>query len=168
MYSFVIRSTRRRILGLTGDPLGGTVSRDVRRSPRSSLGFGIALGLTAIAAGLAASAAPAARAPSYLEKVTIMDAFNIPGRSWPSRCVEIRVSTADPRYALVTSPAKPPRACVRHNDAGNGFAILKRATRTILHWRDIYEGEGRDRQFCSVPAAVRRDLVPAVAARSHC
>ncbi len=89
-----------------------------------------------------------------------MDAFNVPGRSWPSRCVKIRVSTADSRYALVTSPSKPPQACVRDHDAGNGFAIFKRATRTALHWRDVYEGEGRDRRVCSIPAAVRRDLLP--------
>lgn len=126
------------------------------------------MSVTAIAVGAAASAAPAAREPGYLEKATIMDAFNVPGRSWPSRCVKIRVSTANPRYALVTSPAKPPQACVRHNDVGNGLAIFKRATRTAVHWRDIYEGEGMDRHFCSIPAAVRRDLLPNAVHRVHC
>jgi hypothetical protein len=130
--------------------------------------FGIAISVTAFAAGTATSAALAAPAPSYLEKATIMDAFNVPGRSWPSRCVTIRVSTVNPRYALVSSPAKPPRACVRHNDAGNGLAIVKRATRTALHWRDIYEGEGRDHRVCSIPAAVRRDLLPGEARRTRC
>jgi hypothetical protein len=130
--------------------------------------LGIALSVAAIAAGTVTLAASAARAPSYLEKVTIMDAFNVPGRSWPSRCVTIRVSTVDPRYALVTSPAKPPRACVTHNDDGNGFAVFQRAARSARHWRDIYEGEGRDRGVCSIPAAVRRDLLPPSASRTPC
>lgn len=146
-----------------------TLSSNVLQSTRLRCSRGgIAVVLTAIAAGAAASAGLAARAPSYLEKVTIMDAFNVPGRSWPSRCVEIRVSTVNPRYALVTSPAKPPRSCVRHGDAGNGFAIFERATRAGLHWSDIYEGEGMDHRVCSIPAAVRRDLLPGVARRTHC
>jgi hypothetical protein len=145
----------------------------MQRARHSSLSsrcirFGVALSVAAIAAGAAASVAPAARVPTYIEKVTIMDAFNIPGRSWPSRCVKIRVSTVDSRYALVTSRAKPPQACARHNDAGNGFAIFKRETRTAVHWADIYEGEGMDHHVCSIPAAVRHDLLRGVAPRSHC
>jgi hypothetical protein len=130
--------------------------------------FGIAISVTAIVAGSAAAAALATRAPSYLEKVSIMDAFNVPGRSWPSRCVKIRVSTVNSHFALVTSPTKPPPACVKDNEVGNGFVIFKRATRTALHWRDIYEGEGRDHQVCSIPAAVLRDLLPDEARQIHC
>jgi len=103
----------------------------------------------------AGGSAVAARAPTYLEKVTIMDAFNIPGRSFSSRCVRIVVSTVDPRYAYATSPMHPPRACTQAGQVGDGLAVLRRSSRTSLRWRDIFEGEGVP---CIVPPNVRRDF----------
>src|SRR4029453_955781 len=97
------------------------------------------------------------RAPTYLEKVTIMDAFNTPGRAFPSRCVRIVVSTVNPRFPLLTSPIRPPHACVQAGAVGDGFVFFRRTSRTALHWRDIFEGS--DTPPCSVPVAVRRDLL---------
>jgi hypothetical protein len=110
-----------------------------------------------VALVVGASPIVAARAPTYLEKVTIMDAFNQPGRAFPSRCVRVVVSTVDPRYALLTSPVRRPRACVQAGAVGDGFVFFRRAKRTALRWRDIFEGS--DTPPCSVPAAVRRDLL---------
>jgi hypothetical protein len=105
----------------------------------------------------AVPAAEAARAPTYLEKVTIMDAFNIPGRAFSSRCVKIVVSTADPRYALLTTPGRPPKACVSAGQVGDGFVLFRRAGPTALRWRDIYEGSAFPP--CSLAVPVRRDLL---------
>jgi len=110
-----------------------------------------------IVAAAAANSATASRAPTYLERVTIMDAFNVPGRSWASKCVLIEVSTADARYALVSSPSKPAAACVRAGQVGNGFVLLLRSTATSLRWRNIFEGSFSPP--CSLPQAVRRDLL---------
>jgi hypothetical protein len=66
------------------------------------------------------SSALAVRAPTYLEKVTIMDAFNTPDRAFASRCVRVIISTVDPRYAMLTSPARPPKACVQAAAVGDG------------------------------------------------
>lgn len=114
---------------------------------------------------LLVATAPAARAPTYLEKVTIMDAFNRPGRSWPSQCMKILVSTVDLRYALVTSRGRAPRACVRNNDVGNGYDIFRRATPTALHWRLVTERAGLEPGPCSMPAAVRKDLLGSTTCR---
>jgi hypothetical protein len=73
----------------------------------------VVIALAAIVVAAAAQDARAARAPSYLERVTIMDAFNHPGRSLASKCVRILVSTADARYAIVTGPLRIPLACQR-------------------------------------------------------
>ena len=124
--------------------------------------------LAALGVGLALSCAVdtvlAARAPTYIEKVTIMDAFNKPGRSFASRCVRIVVSTADPRYAKVVSPARYPAACVKSGETGDGYVLFRRATRRSLHWKDILEASDPP---CLVtgfrlPAAVLRDLFPRV------
>ena len=103
----------------------------------------------------AGGSALAARAPTYLEKVTIMDAFNIPGRSFSSRCIRIVVSTADARYAYVTSPAHPSKACTQTGQVGDGLAVFRRSSRSSLHWRDVFEGEGVP---CILPPSVRRDF----------
>jgi hypothetical protein len=99
--------------------------------------------------------AVASRAPTYLERVTIMDTFNIPGRSFSSKCVRIVVSTVDPRYAMLTTPARQPRACVRGGEVGNGFVLFRRSSRTSLRWRNIREGNAVP---CFLRRAVRRDL----------
>jgi hypothetical protein len=101
--------------------------------------------------------AQAARTPTYIEKVTIMDAFNIPSRAFSSRCVKITVSTVDPRYALLTSPRRPPKACVSAGQVGDGYVLFRRASATGLQWRDIFEGS--DFPPCSLPVPVRRDLL---------
>jgi hypothetical protein len=88
----------------------------------------------------AVGAAEAARAPTYLEKVTIMDAFNVPGRSLTSRCVRIVVSTVDPRYAYLTSPIHTPKACSQAGEVGDGVVVFRRPRPAALHWRDIFEG----------------------------
>ena len=97
----------------------------------------------------------ASRAPTYIEKVAIMDAFNVPGRSWPSRCVRIVVSTVDPRYAYLVGPDRPPQVCIRAKEVGNGLVVFRRASRTAIHWRDILEGEGVP---CILPPPVRQDF----------
>lgn len=104
-----------------------------------------------------AESAVASRGPTYLERVTMMDAFNVPGRSFSSRCVRIVVSTVDPRYAMVTSPRRPVQACVDAGEVGDGYALFRRPTRKSLKWRNI--GEGSETP-CFLPAAVRRDLFP--------
>jgi len=113
------------------------------------------LAATILLLALAGGSAVAARAPTYLEKATIMDAFNIPGRSFSSRCVRIVVSTVDPRYAYVTSPARPLKACTQAGQVGDGLAVFRRPSRTSLHWRDVFEGEGVP---CVLPPNVRRDF----------
>ena len=95
------------------------------------------LALVAALAAIAVPASSAARSPTYLERATIMDAFNIPERSWSSRCAKVLVSTVDGRYAVVTSPASPPRACVRGGQVGDGFELYVRATASALRWRQV-------------------------------
>jgi hypothetical protein len=113
---------------------------------------------TAMAATAAAvSSAQAARAPTYVEKATIMDAFNVPGRAFPSACVRIVVSTVDPRYAMLTSPRVIPKACSKAGAVGDGYVVFRRATPTALRWKDIFEGSSG--APCSLPAAVRKDLL---------
>jgi hypothetical protein len=105
--------------------------------------------------------AESSRAPTYIERVTIMDAFNKPGRSVASRCVRIVVSTADPRYAILSSPRKYPQACVAAGEVGDGYALFRRQTRRSLRWRDIGEASDPPCDF-KLPAAVLRDLFPRV------
>ncbi|HSR92278.1 MAG TPA: hypothetical protein VLK88_13305, partial [Gemmatimonadales bacterium] len=95
---------------------------------------------TCLLAVVGVSPGLAARAPTYLEKVTIMDAFSMPGRAFPSRCVRIVVSTVDPRYALLSSPIHRPQACVQAGAVGDGFVLFRRTGKAALHWRDIFEG----------------------------
>ena len=104
-----------------------------------------------------ASTASAARPPTYVEKVTIMDAFNIPGRAFASSCVKILVSTVDSRWAMLTSPAKPPKVCSQNGQVGDGFVILSRVTKTSLRWLLRFEGSS-EAAPCFVPRAVRADL----------
>lgn len=122
----------------------------------------LAVTVVVLAAVVAVTAAAAARKPTYVEKATIMDAFNIPGRAFPSKCVLIRVSTANPRYAVLTSPAHYPRACTRTGAVGDGFVLFKRASASAAHWRDILEGprncSSRPPHISGVPLSVRRDL----------
>jgi hypothetical protein len=118
--------------------------------------IGIACLLVAAAAAATARTASAARAPTYLERATIMDTFNIPGRSFSSRCVKILVSNVNPRYAMLASPARPSRACRDAGQVGDGFVFFLRATKTALRWRNI--GEGSDVP-CSIPQNVRVDLL---------
>lgn len=101
------------------------------------------------------SQAEARRAPTYTERVTIMDAFNIPGRSFASKCVRILVSTVNPRYAMLTGPGRIPGDCRRAGQVGDGFVFFRRSTLTALRWRNISEGSEAP---CSVPRAVRIDL----------
>lgn len=101
------------------------------------------------------SEAEARRAPTYIERVTIMDAFNIPGRSFASKCVRILVSTANPRYAMLTGPVRIPGDCRRTGQVGDGFVFFRRSTPTALRWRNISEGSEAP---CSVPRGVRIDL----------
>jgi len=115
-------------------------------------------GLAALLGVAWVSSSAAARRPTYVEKVTIMDAFNVPGRSFPSKCVRIRVSTVNRRYAILTPPRHYPRACVKAGDVGDGFVFFKRRSRHALHWHDVVEGSGD----CptKIPRAVGRDLLP--------
>jgi hypothetical protein len=99
--------------------------------------------------------ASGARPPTYLEKVTIMDAFNIPERSWSSRCARILVSTVNARYAMVTSPRRPPQVCVEAGQVGDGFELVVRPNRTSLRWNLV-------RRPCAGPLAAVRDDVGAV------
>jgi hypothetical protein len=111
----------------------------------------------AAAAALAVpGAALAARPANYLERATIMDTFNVPGRSFASRCVRITVSTVDPRWAMLRAPARVPHTCINAGEVGDGFVLFLRAGPRALRWRDVFEGS--DRPPCRVPRAVRRDL----------
>jgi hypothetical protein len=101
----------------------------------------------------------AARSPTYLERVTIMDVYNVPGRSFASKCVRILVSTADPRYAKLTGPSKPIPACVQAGEVGDGYVVFRRPSRRSLHWRDLVEASDPPCHF-RIPAAVLRDLFP--------
>jgi hypothetical protein len=121
-----------------------------------------ALYLLAVIVAAAAGQATAARAPSYLERVTIMDAFNTPGRSLASRCVRIYVSTVDARYAKLVSPARPVPACVKAGEVGDGYALFRRTSRRSLRWRDFYEAS--DLPCGRLPSPVMSDLFPA----AHC
>lgn len=106
-----------------------------------------------------AGAGGAARAPTYLERATVMDAFNKPGRALSSTCVRIVVSTVDPRYAIVAMPVRPKPVCVRAGEVGDGYALFRRATRTSFRWKSL--GRGSDPpclRFPSLPRAVVRDL----------
>ena len=110
--------------------------------------------VVAAATVVLASEALAARAPTHVETATILLAFNEPGRSFAARCVRIRVSTASPSWAMVTSPRRPPRACVEAGEVGNGFVILRR--QGANRWRNVFEGS--EAPPCRVPRAVRVDL----------
>lgn len=116
-----------------------------------------ALIVLAVVAAQGLSAAWAARAPTYLEQVTIMDAFNTPGRSFASKCVRIRVSTVDSRYAILGSPLRIPAACRAAGQVGDGFVLFVRSTPAALRWRDIFEGS--ESPPCKVPRTVLRDLL---------
>lgn len=116
--------------------------------------FALVLSAAATFAGTA-SQAEAKRAPTYTERVTIMDAFNIPGRSFASRCVRILVSTANPRYAMLTGPLRIPADCRQAGQVGDGFVFFRRSTPTALRWRNISEGSEAS---CTVPRNVRIDL----------
>jgi hypothetical protein len=120
------------------------------------------LTLTVLAVLVVAAPAGASRPPTYLEKISIMDAFNVPGRAFASSCVRIVVSTVDPRWAIVTSPIRPPKACVSSGEEGNGFALYRRATAGAIHWTHIVDG---DTVPCQPPPAVRRDLFKTVTCR---
>jgi hypothetical protein len=117
------------------------------------------LAMTVVVAN--AQSASDRRAPTYLERVTIMDAFNQPGRSFASRCVRVIVSSADPRYAMVTSPNQYPKICLQTGETGDGYALFRRGTRSSLVWRNI--GEGSDFPCGHLPPPVLRDLFPTAA-----
>lgn len=114
-----------------------------------------ALLLLLAVAGAATPRAEAKRAPTYIERVTIMDAFNIPGRSFASKCVRILVSTVNPRYAMLTGPVQIPADCRQAGQVGDGFVFFRRPTPTALRWRNISEGSEAP---CVVPRSVRIDL----------
>jgi hypothetical protein len=116
---------------------------------------GCLVGLAAAALAVQATPASAARAPTYVEKTTIMDAFNMPERAFASKCVRIIVSTVDPRYAMLTSPRRIPADCRKAGQVGDGFVVFRRATRSALRWRIVSEGSEPP---CSVPRKVRLDL----------
>lgn len=133
---------------------------DVTRTRR------MAAAILALAVGAGAAGAPdalARRAPTHVEKATIMDAFNEPGRSWASRCVRVLVSRVDARYAIVTAFARPPKACVDNGEGvADGFVLLVRATPRAVVWRNAYEGS-IDVPCRIAPEPVRRELLGTVA-----
>jgi hypothetical protein len=113
--------------------------------------------LCAIVAVVAAVAASAARPPTARERAAIMLVFNQPGRSFAAKCVRIRVSTVNPRWAMLTGPRSIPQECIETGQVGDGFVIFKRPSRLSQRWRNVYEGS----EFppCSIPVGVRRDLL---------
>lgn len=112
--------------------------------------------LAILSATAVTSNAEAKRAPTYVERATIMDAFNIPGRSFSSRCVRILISTVNPRYAMLTAPVRIPGACRQAGQVGDGFVFFRRSSPTALRWRNIAEGSEAP---CVVPRSVRVDLL---------
>lgn len=117
----------------------------------------VALGaLAAITALVICAMAAAQRPPTPIERAAIMDVFNVPGRSFSSSCVRIRVSTVDARYAILTSPRRIPRVCRESGQVGDGFVFFRRASATGERWRNIYEGS----EFppCKIPGPVRVDF----------
>ena len=112
--------------------------------------------LFALAALVAAVAATAARPPTATEKAAILVVFNQPGRSFAAKCVRIRVSTVNRRWAMLTGPRRIPRECLETGQVGDGFVIFRRPFASSQRWRNVYEGS----EFppCSVPVGVRRDL----------
>jgi hypothetical protein len=121
------------------------------RTRRSAL---VVLALAVI--GVLASTATAARPPTAAEKAAILLVFNEPGgRAFAAKCVRIRVSTVNRRWAMLTTPRRPPRACVESGQVGNGFVFFRRTA--TGGWRIVYEGS--DLPPCSIPRPVRRDLL---------
>jgi hypothetical protein len=119
--------------------------------------LGLPVGVLALAAALTlVSTAAADRAPTAVERAAIMDVFNIPGRTFSPRCVRIRVSTVDARYAILTPPRRIPRVCRQTGQVGDGFVFFRRARTSGQKWKDIYEGS--DVPPCKIPVAVRRDF----------
>jgi hypothetical protein len=135
----------------------GHVQAAVRVVGIAVLVAGLSLSLTA-----AVEPARAARSPTYTELVTIMDAFNEPGRSWASRCAKIVVSTVDPRYARLTIRRPLVRACVRAGEVGDGYVVYRRADPRALRWRELYEASDPPRFIKPrpMPHAVCADLFP--------
>lgn len=106
-----------------------------------------------------AETSSAARAPTAAERKAIVAAFNRnPHRpNWESRCLRIRVSTADPRWSVAGSKgARTPRACFEAGQIGNGFEAYKRGSPTAKRWRRVYAGSGD--VPCRIPENVRNDL----------
>jgi hypothetical protein len=114
---------------------------------------GLFVGL-AVVLLLIVSEALAARPPTYVERVTIMDAFNKPGSSFASKCVKIVVSSVDPRYAKLTFPYPPPPACAKAGEGPfDGYTLFRRKSRKALHWREILMAS-------ELPCFVNRKLLP--------
>ena len=129
---------------------------DDRASGQSHVRLCVAV-LCAIVAVLAAVGAWAARPPTAAERAAIMLVFNQPGRSFAAKCVRIRVSTVNPRWAMLTGPRRIPQECIETGQVGDGFVIFRRPSGLSQRWRNVHEGS----EFppCSVPVEVRRDLL---------
>ena len=113
--------------------------------------------LLAIASIAAAGTAGASRAPTHAERAAIIHAW-AGGQSYPARCLVIRVSTINRRWAGLTHSAKPSSWCVKRGRIFDGGNFLKR--RDHGGWRlVISQSESIGNRYCKpVPAAVEREL----------
>jgi hypothetical protein len=90
-----------------------------------------------------------ARAPTPAEAHAIARNFG----TVPARCLTIRVSTVNRRYALTYFSYPTPRSCVRYGF--NGIALLERNGNS---WKPIFEGSSYKCSEIHVASAVKRDL----------
>ena len=107
------------------------------------------LALTVVPAGWAK------RGPTYLEQVTVVAAFNFPGYAFATKCIKVEISTVDPRYAGAGPSSSA--ACRKAGTVPDTYAVLARPSRTSLHWKTLFDGNG-DPRCGSVPKAVLVDL----------
>jgi hypothetical protein len=117
--------------------------------------FGIAL-LAAAAALASASPAAAKRAPTYLEKMTVVAAFNTPRFAYDDACLSVTISTADPRYA--EAGPSDNKACRKAKAVPDWYELFRRSSPASLHWTHIFSGNGTP-SCKTVPPRVMVDLV---------
>ncbi len=106
----------------------------------------LAVPITALA--VCAPAAVASRAPTAVEKTAIVRGFQ---PAFPARCVAVRVSSVDGRFAVLRLRTPVSRSCLPV--AFDGIAVLRR--RSAGHWRILLAASAD--ADCSVIA--RRVLV---------
>ena len=123
----------------TGDPAAGGHGARAARTKRS--GVFLCASAAVVAAALStASAALAARPPTFKEREAITAALPAFMRTTPVECLwlEVRVSSRDRRYAwvggLYLNTMTPGSRCLRYGS--NGFYVLKKAP----HWKIIFNG----------------------------